>query len=693
MGSTFSTLSASISGLFANKKALDTVSHNIANVDNKNYVRQQVIQASTRYDTISGTDTQLGTGVNIQEIRQIRDEFLDIKYRSHAEEMGYWTTRDGVFQEIQGIFNELSNSGLQNVMDQFWNSWEELSKHPDNLTMRGLLHERATAFVETINHFSTQLDNLQKNINTDIEFKVREVNDIAKKVAELNKHIIAIESRGVKANDYRDKRNQYLDRLSELANIKTVDDPSGAMNVLLGGQSLINKSNYREISAVKSNSSFVDVYWKDTLAGGFNLTPISEKVVLKSGELKGLIDCRGDVDTTIVGEGNGTINDEVDIVIAVDLTSNNLTEIENAIKNYRDDLTDRGLKPKFKLVTFYGDGSAADDPQDITGSFEDAGTFIVPALTPKAEPLNEDFGSVVSFVDSIADFRDDAHKKLIVFTDENIGGTGNVVTDSTVEGYKNTLNSLGVSTTVVSSTTHKYDGDINEHGWDTITHGTGGQFFDLEKVLTDNIGLAKDIAQETSNTSSRYMGNVTDYKEIIPSLKQKLNGFVNTIARNINYLHRQGTTLTGNSGDDFFVAANSNVPIEAGNIKLNPNLDILNNIAVSLNGEKGDGRIAEEIANVRSKYIFADMTGDDYYRDIISQLGVIANEASTAKESQEILLTQVDGKRKAISAVSLDEEMTNMLQYQHSYVANSRVVNAVDEMIDVIINRMGRVGR
>ena len=58
-----------------------------------------------------------------------------------------------------------------------------------------------------------------------------------------------------------------------------------------------------------------------------------------------------------------------------------------------------------------------------------------------------------------------------------------------------------------------------------------------------------------------------------------------------------------------------------------------------------------------------------------------------------MLMTQIDERRQEISNVSLDEEMANMLKYQHSYIANSRVINAIDEMIDIIVNRLGIVGR
>ena len=180
--STFSGLSIGISGLYANKKALDTTSHNISNVNNPYYVRQQVIQSSSKYNQISGGNNQLGTGVDIQQIRQIRDVYLDASFRDYSQDIGYWSARNTVFSQVEEVLNETDSSGLQKVMDQFWNSFEELSKNPDNLTMRGLVKERSVAFVETVNHISEQLDNIQINLNLDIKNAVSEMNGIGKRI-------------------------------------------------------------------------------------------------------------------------------------------------------------------------------------------------------------------------------------------------------------------------------------------------------------------------------------------------------------------------------------------------------------------------------------------------------------------------------------------------------------------------------
>jgi len=66
--------------------------------------------------------------------------------------------------------------------------------------------------------------------------------------------------------------------------------------------------------------------------------------------------------------------------------------------------------------------------------------------------------------------------------------------------------------------------------------------------------------------------------------------------------------------------------------------------------------------------------------------------ANRGVQIQQVITTQVDASRESIAGVNLDEEMTNMLSYQHAYSAAGRLVSTIDEMLDVLINRTGRVG-
>ena len=82
-----------------------------------------------------------------------------------------------------------------------------------------------------------------------------------------------------------------------------------------------------------------------------------------------------------------------------------------------------------------------------------------------------------------------------------------------------------------------------------------------------------------------------------------------------------------------------------------------------------------------------------FYEGIIGGIGVGAQEANRLKENSEVLARSVDENRQSVSAVSLDEEFANLIQFQHAYNAAARQITVIDEMLDKIINGMGIVGR
>ncbi|SHH41864.1 flagellar hook-associated protein FlgK [Sporanaerobacter acetigenes] len=463
----FGGLYISISGINANKRALDTVSHNIANVNNPSYVRQSAIHATNGYVTTQVGGHEMGTGVHVEEIRQIRDEFIDVRFRRELGIYGYHYAKADILNEVEMIFNDLSDSGLQNVMNNFWSSWSELYKEPDSLTLRGLVHESAVAFTQTVNHIDMQLDNLQRNLNKEILNKVEEVNGLLKDISDLNGKIKMAEGGGpnIKANDFKDMRNEKLDKLSKLIPITYYEKNTGEIAVTLQGRDLVNGDYINPIDIKTDNRGYGYIHWKDT----------GDKIELgEKGELGGYI----------------AVRDSIDVEYRV-----------------------------------------------------------------------------------------------------------------------------------------------------------------------------------------------------------KLNALVSTIASEINTIHESGKDLEENTGTKFFVPTDGE--ITAGNIKVNPDLSNFNKIAVSKSGAKGDGEIIKDILQLREKGFkeLENTTFDDFYRDLVDIIGIEGRKAKSIASNQAVLLKQIEDRKGSISSVSLDEEMTLMLQYQHSYIANSRVVNAIDEMMENIVNRMGVVGR
>ncbi|GBD17330.1 Flagellar hook-associated protein 1 [bacterium HR26] len=117
--------------------------------------------------------------------------------------------------------------------------------------------------------------------------------------------------------------------------------------------------------------------------------------------------------------------------------------------------------------------------------------------------------------------------------------------------------------------------------------------------------------------------------------------------------------------------------------------------ASSTPGTPGNNDVARQIADLRYALVMNGNTAtvNDFYNALVAKLGGDSRQAQVAKQNQETLVQAIDRQRQEISAVSIDEEMANLVKFQHAYQAAARAITAVDEMLDRVINGMGIVGR
>jgi len=204
-------------------------------------------------------------------------------------------------------------------------------------------------------------------------------------------------------------------------------------------------------------------------------------------------------------------------------------------------------------------------------------------------------------------------------------------------------------------------------------------------------------------------------KGLYPEMIAELNKLAAAFANEMNVIHGGGTDsngvvqpggtdLNGKKGENFFEVtdADPTQPFTAANIavstalKGNPNLlaasTSLENIG---NGEEGNGKNALNLAKVQFSALgyLEGSTIQTYYQGVIGQLGVEGRQAESNTINSATLLGAVEHRRASISAVSLDEEMTDMIRFQQAYNASARMITVVDETLDKIINGMGVVGR
>lgn len=234
---------------------------------------------------------------------------------------------------------------------------------------------------------------------------------------------------------------------------------------------------------------------------------------------------------------------------------------------------------------------------------------------------------------------------------------------------------------------------------------------DDNEILYKN--LEPNKGQIHSLIDSYGYGEPTDKTGFYPDMLKNLDELAKAFAKAFNDVHKTGTDLDGKQGVDFFVSKDlDELEISASNITVdiqfenNSSLLAASNSkpATDANGdpikEKGNGANALLLANIKSKALPGDTavggldgaTIQTYYQSMIGQMGVIGEQATRLAMNSATIQLTVANNRASVSSVSLDEEMTNMITFQQAYNANARMITVVDEILDKVINGMGRAG-
>jgi flagellar hook-associated protein 1 FlgK len=189
-------------------------------------------------------------------------------------------------------------------------------------------------------------------------------------------------------------------------------------------------------------------------------------------------------------------------------------------------------------------------------------------------------------------------------------------------------------------------------------------------------------------------GKITALTVTIPGYKKQLDGVAAALAKEFNGVQTTGVDRNGAPGEPMFGqdagSAVDLTAITAANLTLR--ISTIDKLAAAHadtgTAKTSDGRNATAFGALQNSPDGAAVT----YRKLIVSLGVEASVATSNLKTQTVIASQVDGSRESVSGVSIDEEMTNMLQFQHAYSAAARMITTIDEMLDTLINRTGRVG-
>ncbi len=277
---------------------IDVSGQNLANVNTQGYSRQTVdIQTSPDIATSIGME---GTGSSAVAIQQAVNTLLNSQVVTQQSSNGYWTAQQSALQNAQTSLNEFlngtaatsssssstSDTGLSGQLTGLFNAFQAVATSPTSIADRQSLISQAQTLASTFNQVDSQLSATRTSLNTSLTNNVTSANSLLSGIAQLNGQIATAEFSGGTPNDLLDERQQDLQNLSQLTSIQTSAQANGAVDVSIGGQTLVSGDQVADtLQTYDASGNGSGQLLVQTATGGVDLK-------LSGGSMQGTIDAR-----------------------------------------------------------------------------------------------------------------------------------------------------------------------------------------------------------------------------------------------------------------------------------------------------------------------------------------------------------------------------------------------------------------
>ncbi len=652
--STFSGFTMARLGIMASSKALEVTGNNISNINTPGYTRQMLDQralyigGADRYS--SQFDVRVGAGALTTGVSQLRDPYLDIRYRNEASNVGFYDEKYYVLDQLSYIFDEVGKgeddngileAQLSRLLEQLQNFNTE---HAGTQSYENNVRGAAKGIVTFFNEFAKQLETLQNDTMKEYKEMLGNVNNTLKKIRELNESIRKAEigngalseaerkegmigERGQQALELRDERNQLIDELAQYLPIDVTysDEPIGA------GMTVEKLT----ITLSGSNTVLIDGIY----SGELSIRQIQQKKLDADGN------------PMVDGNGNPVMEDVDDPYLRLNISAleDRRGQVIASYKNGHDpvQLEDQSLKSgslqaKREMLIKNGEFSTQEEINDINGTPPGLGD-------PKA-----------------------ATKRGIPY-------------------YQKALDALANKFAKVFNRSNNFTYDFNK----AATEGENA-FFDTTKPITDPNDPTNIISYEIKD----------EYKEYVESVSGNLfsiSGDSNDAGKDSELITAKNISIsTGWAHEKIKVVQTKNIndmvaadPSDPTNTTMRPASTANSNIAhlVSAMQEKYDFAPDEVFAGAADSTVYFTGSFHEMLDYVNGLLGEDTKSTGDILDNYMATATELDLGRDSVSGVDLNDEALNMMQYQKSYSASCRLLTTLDEVLDKLINGTGIAGR
>ena len=681
------TLSIATRALLMAQRALEVTSHNMANVNTEGFSRQKLeLTTALPYPTAVG---EIGTGVDAKTITRTFDAALNRNLIQKTGILAKYEAEKSSISQIEIIFNESYDSGLNKVMSEFWNAWQEVANNPEGSAERISLVEKSQSLVNIITTMRSYLDDQRTELNDSILNTTKEINIIAVQLADLNAAITKAESDYHNANDLRDSRNLLLRNLSEIIDINHFEDPrDGSVYVLTPkGFPLVEEYKAWSVGTRLDSAGDLQVIWNNESGAQVNITE-----TLTNGKLGGLIEMRDSIITkfytqfdefasTLIRKVNGQhaqgagLNQLTDIWGSYEVSpfaklETNFTESDNDIiftaKN-------TGLPGEQITITLV-------DPNTINQSLTASVTGNAITITLGTNVI----GDIDTTAREIADF---------ITSDSSAGAVAaralisvNVTADDNGYGRVEAMATTYLNRHLSNLLT--FGDDMTSGSFDLITYDSGNTAI----FNTINVNPTDTVEDIIAQIGSSYLTGVQGVRASIftDSISKEHLRIEADVTNGYSFAFANDTAsaLMALGLNTFFTGANSS--------DLGLNRNVVNNYSLIAAGKLdstgqlpvGNNVNALEMADIKDTaftFQIGSVTISEAYNSLAADIGSTAHTIYRNVDFNENLIHLIELRRDAISAVSLDEELTDVIRFQYAYMAAAKLVTVSDSMLESLI--------
>jgi flagellar hook-associated protein 1 FlgK len=613
-------LATSLSGLTATQTNLAIVAGNVANAQTPGYVTQSAVQVA------SGSG-DFGTGVSIASINRLLDTFVQRQLRAESSGGAYADLRANFYQQLQQIYGQPgSNTSLDAAFNGFTSAVQALSTSPSSSAAQGQTIAAAQALAQQLNGASDTIQTLRSQADQGIAGDVQKANNALQQIASINQQLQGGSATDSSSALLEDQRDQYIDQLAKLMDIRVVQGGNNQVSVFTGTGVQLVGSQAAQLNFNATGSVAATEQWNadptksglgtitlDSPAGGS--VDLIASGAIRSGEIAGYLSMRDSVLVQAQGQ---------------------LDQIAAQMSKALSDTTTAGTAATVATKTgFAADIGSLLNGNTIQVSYTDGSSVqhsitIVRVDDPSALPLPNTATSDPNDTVIGIDFS---------------GGPASVATQ-----LNTALGATGLFFSNPSGTTL----DVLNSGPSTIT---------VNSVSTTSTATSLTAG---SAALPLFVDGATPFSGAFTAAGSGSIGYAGRIAVN-NALAADPTKL---------ITYQTSPQTPAGDAT-RPNFIYNQLVNASLEYSPAAG-----IGGVGSPFQGALPT---YLSQILSTQSIAANAATNLQAGQDIVVNSLQARFNSTSAVSIDTEMAHLLTLQNTYGANARVMSTVKAMLDVLL--------